>query len=456
MSRAYVSGVRGWAAVAAATVLVVGGVSACGASDDSGKDGGRSGASDGGGRKSGAVAADSGDSGDAAESGLAGAAKNLSRVASATGPVICWDDGDGKGEHVAAFDDTFSKRVATYSEEPLLSRLAEIAEEGDADRAFVRSLCGKQQYGKSAADLGVSPVSPDGRRVAVEVVTDEVGALTSSHVGWLDLTTGEFTDITEAARKGGYSPEKHSDEFPGFAPDGSLWFLRDEQVYYSADENGRLSRHPISKACHDERSGNDGFYRPVNSAAVTCPRLIHPSGKFAVSPGTIIDGIDSYDGFDLDLLAPQMDRLDDDTAFGDPTDQMFVRDGDGDGDVRDCDPVAWINADDILCEGASNTFFTVRADASELGERPDGSDPLEAEVKAEIARETNNKILSVAMSADRQYLYIASEEILDDGGVKLYRAGLTAPGEPEELGPLPQGVGDDFILRGNFQTGDFQ
>ncbi|KAK1178815.1 hypothetical protein B7755_012105 [Streptomyces sp. NBS 14/10] len=456
MSKAYV------AAVAAATVLAVGGVTACGASDDSGKDGGRSGVSDGGGRKSGAGAANSGDagdavdSGDAAGSGLAGAMRDLSRVASATGPVICWDDGDGKGEHVAAFDDTFSKRVATYSEEPLLSRLAEIAEEGDADRAFVRSLCGKQQYRKSAADLGVSPVSPDGRRVAVEVVTDEAGALTSSHVGWLDLATGEFTDITEAARKGGYSPEKHSDAFPGFAPDGSLWFLRDEQVYYSADENGSLSRHPISKACHDERSGNDGFYRPVNSAAVTCPRLIHPSGKFAVSPGTVIDGIDSYDGFDLDLLAPQMDRLDDDTAFGDPTDQMVVRDGDGDGDgdVRDCDPVAWINADDVLCEGASDAFFSVRADASELGKKPDG--PLEAQVKAEIAPETDNEVLSVAMSADRQYLYIASEDTLDDGGVKLYRAGLTSPGEPEELGPLPQGVGDDFVLRGNFQTGDFQ
>ncbi|MDT0542498.1 MULTISPECIES: hypothetical protein [Streptomyces] len=453
MSKAYAPGVRGWVAVAAATVLAVGGVTACGASDDPGKGGsGRSGASDGSGRKSGADVTDSAeaDSAEAEGSGLAAAMRDLSRVTSATGPVICWDDDDGKGEQVAAFDATFSKRVATYSEEPLLSRLAEIAEEGDADRAFVRSLCGKPQYGKSAADLGVSPVSPDGRRVAVEVVTDEVGALTSSHVGWLDLTTGEFTDITEAAQKGGYSPETHSDGFPGFAPDGSLWFLRDEQVYYSADESGRLTRHPISKACHDERSGNDGFYRPVNSAAVTCPRLIHPSGKFAVSPGKIIDGIDSYDGFDLDLLAPHMDRLDDDTVFGDPTDQMVVRDGD---DVRDCDPVAWINADDVLCEEAS-AFFTVRADASELGGKPDG--PLAAEVKAEIAPETDNKILSVALSTDRQYLYIASKEVLDDGDIKLYRAGLTSPGRPEELGPLPQGVGDDFVLRGNFQTGDFQ
>ncbi|MER7790986.1 hypothetical protein [Streptomyces sp. NPDC097640] len=371
-------------------------------------------------------------------------------MTSATGPVICWDD-DDKGEQVAAFDATFSKRVATYSEEPLLSRLSKIAEEADADRAFVRSPCGERPYGESAADLGVSPVSPDGRRVAVEVVTDEVGALTSSHVGWLDLVTGEFTDFTEAARKGGYSPETHSDAFPGFAPDGSLWFLRDEQVYYSADESGRLTRHPISKACHDERSKKNGFYRPVKSAAVTCPRLIHPSGKFAVSPGRIIDGIDSYDGFDLDLLAPHMDRLDDDTVFGDPSDQMVVRDGD---ETRDCDPVAWINADDVLCEGASNTFFSVRADASEMGNKPDG--PLEAVVKAEIAPETESKVLSVAVSADRQYLYIASEDVLNDGGVKLYRAGLTSPGEPEELGSLPQGVGDDFVLRGNFQTGDFQ
>ncbi|MES4909341.1 MULTISPECIES: hypothetical protein [unclassified Streptomyces] len=447
MSNTCVSGVRGWIAAATATVLAVGGLTACGGSDDSGKASGRSGVSDGGGRKPGASATGSADP---AESGLAGAMRNLSRVASATGPVICWDDSE-KGEQVAAYDATFSKRVATYSEEPLLSRLSEIAEEGDADRAFVRSLCGKQGYGENVADSGVSPVSPDGRRVAVEVVTDEMGALTSSHVGWLDLVTGEFTDITEAARKKGYSPQTHSDETPGFAPDGSLWFLRDEQVYYSVDESGRLTRHPISKACHDERSYNDGFYRPVKSAAVTCPRLIHPSGKFAVYPGTIIDGIDSYDGFDLDLLEPRMDRRGDDTVFGDPTDQMVVREGD---DARDCDPVAWINADDILCEGASNAFFTVRADASELGKKSDG--PLEAEVKAEIAGETDNKILSVALSTDRQYLYIAAEEVLDEGDIKLYRASLTSPGEPEELGPLPQGVGDDFIFRGNAQIGDFK
>jgi hypothetical protein len=441
-----VSGVRGWVAVAAATVLAAGGMTACGASGESGKESRRSGVPDGGGRKSGADATGS------AEDGLAQVRKNLSRVVSAAGPVICWED-NNKGEQVAAFDATFGKRVATYSEEPLRSRLAEIAEEGDADRAFVRSLCGTQKYRANVADLGVSPVSPDGRRVAVEVVTDEVGSLTSSHVGWLDLVTGEFTDITEAARKGGYSPETHSDETPGFAPDGSLWFLRDEQVYYSADANGRLTRHSISKACHDERSHNDGFYRPVKSAAVTCPRLIHPSGKFAVYPDTIIDGIYSHDGFDLDLLAPQMDRRGDDTVFGDPTDQMVVRDG---GDERDCEPVAWINADDLLCQGASNTFFTVRVDASKLGKRADTFDPLEARVKAEIARETDNKILSVAVSTDRQYLYIAAKEVLDEGDVKLYRASLTSPGEPEELGPLPPGVGDDFLFRGNCQIGEFQ
>ncbi|MFK4184426.1 hypothetical protein ACI2L4_10475 [Streptomyces sparsogenes] len=446
MGKTYGAGARGWVAAAAATVLAVGGLTACGASGDSGKGSGRGGVSDGGGHKPGASA------GDSAEDGLARARKNLSRVASATGPVICWDD-DEKGEQVAAFDATFGKRVATYSEEPLLSRLSQIAEEADADRAFVRSLCGKEGYGESMADSGVSPVSPDGRRVAVEVVTKEVGALTSSHVGWLDLVTGEFTDITEAARKGGYSPETHSDGFPGFAPDGSLWFLRDEQVYYSADENGRLTRHPISKACHDERSGNDGFYRPVRSVAVTCPRLIHPSGKFAVYPGTVIDGIYSYVGLDLDLLEPRMGRRSDDTVFGDPTDQMIVRDG---ADVRGCHPVAWINDDDLLCEGASHTFFTVRVDASELGKRGAASDPLETGVKAEIAQGTENRILSIALSTDRRYLYIAAKEVLDEGDVRLYRASLTSPGEPEDLGPLPAGVGDDFMFRGNAQIGDFR
>lgn len=446
MSRTCAPGARGWVAAAAATVLAVGGLAACGTSEDSGKGSGRSGVSAGGGHKPGSRA------GGSTEGELAMVRKNLSRVASATGPVICWDD-DEKGEQVAAFDATFGKRVATYSEEPLLSRLSEIAEKADADRAFVRSLCGEEGYGENMADSGVSPVSPDGRRVAVEVVTNEVGALTSSHVGWLDLVTGDFTDITEAARKGGYSPETHSDELPGFAPDGSLWFLRDGQVYHSADENGRLSRHPISRACHDERSGNDGFYRPVKSAAVTCPRLIHPSGKFAVYPGTVIDGIYSYVGLDLDLLEPHMGRRGDDTVFGDPTDQMIVRDG---ADVRGCHPMAWINDDDLLCEGASHTFFTVRVDASELGKRGAASDPLETGVKAEIAQGTENRILSTALSTDRRYLYIAAKEVLDEGDVRLYRASLTSPGEPEDLGPLPAGVGDDFMFRGNAQIGDFR
>ncbi|MDW6063180.1 hypothetical protein SAZ11_40690 [Streptomyces sp. FXJ1.4098] len=445
MSKAYV------AAVAAATVLAVGGVTACGASDDSGKDGGRSGVSDGGGRKSGAGAADSGDSVDSAESELAEAMRNLSRVVSATGPVICWNQNAEGGWRAAAFDAGLGKRVATFSEKPLLPRLAEIARSVGGVDARVGNLCGEGQYGDHPGEAGVSPVSPDGRRVAVEVDTDDRDS--EWHVGWLDLVTGKFTDITKASEKKGYSPEKHSDQTPGFAPDGSLWFLRDSQEYVSADKSGRLSQHPISEACAGERRRDTVFYRPVKSAAVTCPRVIHPSGKFAASPTTVAVGLYTVDGFDLSVLGPRIDRLSDDPDVGALTNQVVVRD---DGDLRGCVPMSWISAADLLCQGSSNDFFIIRVDVSKARDDLDAMHTVEVGVRREVAPATENKIFSVAVAKDRRSIYIASSQSGEDADVKLYRASLTTPGEPEELGPLPQGVGDDFVLRGNFQTGDFQ
>ncbi|GAA2334224.1 hypothetical protein [Streptomyces cuspidosporus] len=444
MGKTYGSGTRGWIAAAAATVLAVGGLTACGASGDSGKDSGRGGVSGGGGRESGAGAA--GSAGDTP----ATVRKNLSRVASATGPVICWDGGEDEGWQAAAYDATFSRRIAAFSEKSLLPRLAEIARETGGHEATVTSLCGDEgETGESLGETGVSPVSPDGRRVAVEVETDDSDS--PWHVGWLDLGTGKFTDITKASEKKGYSPEKHSDRHPGFAPDGSLWFLRGSDQFFSADEDGRLSPHRISLACGRSK-GDDEYYRPVNSVAVTCPRTINPSGKYAASPATVAVGFSSVDGFDLDPLSNEIDTFGDAPLHGPFSNQVVVRDDD---DLRGCTPLAWLTSEELLCKGPSNDFFTVRVDPSKARE-VDAMHTVEVGVKAEIAPATENTILAMAVSADRESLYIASRENRAGAQVKLHRAGLTSPGDPEELGALPKGVGEDFAFRTNFQTGDFR
>lgn len=81
---------------------------------------------------------------------------------------------------------------------------------------------------------------------------------------------------------------------------------------------------------------------------------------------------------------------------------------------------------------------------------------VEVDVEKEIAPATKNTILAMAVSADRESLYIASRENRAGAQVKLHRADLTSPGDPEELGALPKGVGEDFAFRTNFQTGDFR
>ncbi|MEU1789051.1 hypothetical protein ABZ553_24930 [Streptomyces sparsogenes] len=330
-------------------------------------------------------------------------------MASATGPVICWNQHGEGGWRAAAFDATLHKRVATFSEKPLLPHLSEIARGLGGVDASVGNLCGEGQVGDNPGEAGVSPVSPDGRRVAVEVDTDDADS--ESHVGWLDLVTGEFTDITKASEKKGYSPEKHSDQTPGFAPDGSLWFLRDSQEYISADKGGRLAKHPISAACGGERHRDTVFYRPVKSVAVTCPRIIHPSGKFAASPTTVAVGLYTVGGFNISVLGPRIDRLSDDPTEGTVTNQVVVRD---DGDLRSCAPMAWINAADLLCQGEDNDFFTIRVDTSKAR---DGR--VEVGVEREVAPATENEIFSVAVAKDRRSIYIASSQSGEADDVKL-------------------------------------
>ncbi|WP_406313398.1 hypothetical protein OHA77_33830 [Streptosporangium sp. NBC_01639] len=382
----------------------------------------------------------SADGADAKKTALAAAARNLAGLISSPGQIIC-SSSDG-GWQATAYDDTFRTRVAAFSVDALSAQLTEIAQQAGGERAFVRDLCGDE------GDAGISPVSPDGRRVAVQVDFPDSG--TPTHVGWLDLGTGAFTDITERSTKRGYVKETFSDEQPGFAPDGSFWFLRDSQEFLSADVNGRLSTHQISLACF-RNTNEETFYRPVKSAAVMCPGTVHPSGTFAADPRNVAVRFSSVAGFELDVLADRVDRFADGPIHSPFSVQVAVRD---DGELRDCTPVAWVNATDLLCAGSSNDFYTVRIDPAAARADLEYAETTEVGVKAEIAPATETTIVSIAVSRDRQSLIIAAGEDAQAGTAKLYRASLTSPADPVEIGPVPAGAGSDFTLLGNFQKID--
>ncbi|MDF2708108.1 MAG: hypothetical protein K0R62_3760 [Nonomuraea muscovyensis] len=373
---------------------------------------------------------------DAGKTALAEAAKSLAALMAAPGPVVCSRNGDHW--QATAYDDAFRTRAASFTPATIESQLAAIAAKLGAEKASVRSLCG------AGGDPGVSPVSPDGRRVAVQVDFSAGGALT--HVGWLDLGTGAFTDLTAASDKKGYVTETFHDKNPGFAPDGSFWFVRDSQEYFSADPTGRLTRRQISLACFGRRN-DDTYYRVVRSLAVLCPGTVHPSGRFAASPRGVAQWLSSVQGFQLDLLADRVDRYADAPDHLPFRMQVAVRDG---GDWRDCTPVTWINATDLLCSGASNDYYTVAVDPALARDDLDHADSTKVKVKAEIAPATETSIISVAVSGDRRSLIIAAG---DAGTAKLYRAGLLNPGGPVEIGPIPAEVREGFTLHSGDRTG---
>ncbi|MFG3441200.1 hypothetical protein ACGF0J_28455 [Nonomuraea sp. NPDC047897] len=365
---------------------------------------------------------------DAGKAALAEAAKSLAALMSAPGPVVCSRSGDHW--QAAAYDDAFRTRTAHFSSATIEPHLMEVAAKAGGDEASVRGLC----------EAGVSSVSPDGRRVAVEVgLADSTG----TRVGWLDLGTGVFTDVTATSNKKGYVSRTFTDEKPGFAADGSFWFLRDHQEYVSADPTGRLTPRQLSLACFGRR-GDDTYHHVVKSVAVLCPGgVVHPSGRFAAASRGVAQWLSTVQGFQLDLIAKKVDRYSDAPDFKPFAMQVAVRD---DGEWRDCTPVTWLDATDLLCAGASNDYYTVAVDPALARGDLEHVQSTKVKVKAEIAPATETPIISVAVSRDRRSLIIAAGD--DEAGTaKLYRASLVTPGDPVEIGPVPAELRENLALR---------
>ncbi|MEV4110253.1 hypothetical protein [Nonomuraea sp. NPDC049695] len=373
---------------------------------------------------------------DARKAALAEAAKSLPAVLAAQGPVACSRNDDGW--RATAYDDAFRTPVAGFSSVTLAPLLTEIAAKAGGEKAVVSSICGDK------SDPGVSPISPDGRRIAVQVDFPSSGDPT--HVGWLDLGTGTFVDLTDRSNKKGYVKETFSDENPGFAPDGSFWFLRDSEQYFSADPDGRLTPRKVSLACFNNRH-EDTFYRVVGSVAVLCPGTIHPSGRFAANPSGVAVGWNRIQGAELEILANTVDRYEDAPPWLPFGMKIVVRDG----GLRDCHPLAWLNATDLLCSGGSNDLYTAQVNPRLARDDIDYVQHTEVKVKNEIAPKTETTITTMAISRDRRSLIIAADENEDPATAKLYRVSLTSPSAPVEIGPIPAESREHFNLLSNFQ-----
>ncbi|MFC4117113.1 hypothetical protein [Nonomuraea zeae] len=373
---------------------------------------------------------------DPRKAALAEAAKSLPALLAAQGPVACsWTD-----EHwrVTAYDDAFRTPTASFSGATLDPLLTEIAAKAGGEKAVVRSLCGE------TGDPGVSPVSPDGRRVAVQV--NGASESEDTHVGWLDLGTGAFTDLTEKSNKKGYVTETFSDKNPGFAPDGSFWFRRGLR-YVSSGPDGKLTPRRLSVACITHES-DEIYYRVIRSVAVVCPGVVHPSGRFAADSTTVVEGLTSVQGAELDLVGRTIEGHDDEPMHKPFGMEIAVR---GEGGLRDCHPTAWLGATDLLCAGGGNDFYIARVSPALARDDIEYVQHTEVKVKAEIAPATESSIISTALSRDRRSLIIASDANNSTDTAKLYRFSLESPSDPVEIGPIPQESRDHFTLLNNFQ-----
>ncbi len=114
----------------------------------------------------------------------------------------------------------------------------------------------------------------------------------SQHVGYVDLATKRFTDVSGTA-SGGFTSNATVDSNPLFSPSRSeIWFLRDGRDIYSTDlSGGHLSKHTTPPA--SASGGVTGFLiesgtdQPVNYMKESGPEQLHvlpnPSGTIAVA-----------------------------------------------------------------------------------------------------------------------------------------------------------------------------
>ncbi|MQY11092.1 hypothetical protein SRB5_12060 [Streptomyces sp. RB5] len=335
-----------------------------------------------------------------------------------------------------AYDEDFRKPVAQVSFTELKPTLDQLAKKAGGTDAALADPCSP----------GLSPLSPDGKRLAIGVKwPDQMSGSAVHGVGWVNLDDSSFEDLTQAASASDYAAEEVLDQNPGFAADGSFWFVRGDE-YQRADAAGKVTKHEVSGACYEDAE-LDGWYQAVEDLAVPCAAPVHPSG------GLVVRKIN--DGLSLEPVGKRYDSLGalpDGGHYSKDRPPATVVTPQGTNGPTMCSPVTWLSETELLCESAG--FFTLKFPADLIADaaHPASDSPYpypQVPVAAEVAPPSDREILTRAVSADRTALYILAGGDTRGGPGKVYRADLTQPGKPAEIGPLPPGAqeADSVTLR---------
>jgi hypothetical protein len=162
----------------------------------------------------------------------------------------------------------------------------------------------------------------------------------SQHVGYVDLATKQFMDVSGSGG-GSFSSAIAMDSEPVFSPNGAeLWFLRDGKDIYSADLNGghltkRFSPPPSPNGGEPRFLVEPGTNEPIvyNTDLSQFRVLPNPSGNIAVAPLA-----DQRAGIRV-FTHPE-------DTFADPQKGSVV----GMPNVGMCEPDAWIDDVTLLCD----------------------------------------------------------------------------------------------------------
>ncbi len=265
-------------------------------------------------------------------------------------------------------------------------------------------------------------LSPDRRKLAMSGKPSGDG---STHVGWLDLTTGQQTDVTAASVGTDFAASTPEDSNPRFGRDGRFYFKRFGVIPpLVADDAGRVTEADRAVAC---------------TAQATCGPLTHPSGKFVADDKLARDHLlvgstdptagpndNSAYGIEIPL-----------TVQGQPWEPMRPR--------------YWIDDRSLMCESTNHEFRVVTIDPAELPLGTTQDVELAArEVGPLAVPKTDRDILWTAPTPDRRSLLFAASRGVE--APLLYRVDLTAAAEPEELGPVPDGLDGDSAIWGRGPT----
>jgi WD40-like Beta Propeller Repeat len=175
----------------------------------------------------------------------------------------------------------------------------------------------------------------------------------SQHVGYVDLATKQFTDVSGTAGAA-FSSNPPVDSNPVFSPSRpELWFLRDGRDIYSTDLNGgnltKRSSPPMPQS-----GGNPGFLveggtdQPISDGLRQFDVLPNPTGTIAVAarPGQI----DTQQGGGIRIFTNPADTFAPlDTNFDSTKGSATVLTG-----VGACVPEAWVDEASLLCSSSTS------------------------------------------------------------------------------------------------------